>query len=228
MGDDVAHRIRLGNLEDNLDRPTGRGRLDRGSHGRTTGAEAAAHAASGDNRSPGGDYFLEHLRRPAARAGGGPLDAFKARLLGTHFFNPPRYLKLLELIPTANTDSQVVAVMRTFAEYVVGKGRSDSQRYARRHRQLPRYVCRHAGHHVRLRWWLRDRRSGRTHRAAHRPTEYRDLPVARLDDVSTGVDEFHALLMVFGLRRSPWWPRHAARRWAAGWSFVCMPTRSWG
>src|SRR6202030_3274243 len=34
--------------------------------------------------------------------------SFKRQFLGTHFFNPPRYLHLLEVIPGAETDSDVV------------------------------------------------------------------------------------------------------------------------
>src|SRR2546428_11097035 len=47
---------------------------------------------------------------------------FKRCFLGTHFFNPPRYLKLLEIIPTADTDPEVAEDMRTFGERVLGKG----------------------------------------------------------------------------------------------------------
>jgi 3-hydroxyacyl-CoA dehydrogenase len=46
----------------------------------------------------------------------------KARWLGTHFFNPPRYLSLLELVPTADTAPAVVAAMRGFGDRVLGKG----------------------------------------------------------------------------------------------------------
>jgi 3-hydroxyacyl-CoA dehydrogenase len=49
-------------------------------------------------------------------------EGFKRRFLGTHFFNPPRYLKLLEIIPTADTDPEVVEAMRAFGEQVLGKG----------------------------------------------------------------------------------------------------------
>ncbi len=52
----------------------------------------------------------------------GRSEAFRQRFLGTHFFNPPRYLKLLELIPTADTDPQVLAQMQWFAELHLGKG----------------------------------------------------------------------------------------------------------
>jgi len=47
---------------------------------------------------------------------------FRKHFLGTHFFNPPRYLKLLEIIPTKDTDEQVVAFMKRFGEDVLGKG----------------------------------------------------------------------------------------------------------
>ena len=42
--------------------------------------------------------------------------------MGTHFFNPPRYLKLLEVIPTEITDSKTIDSVTMFAENVLGKG----------------------------------------------------------------------------------------------------------
>ncbi len=47
---------------------------------------------------------------------------FKKHFLGTHFFNPPRYLKLLEIIPTKDTDKDVVEFFSWFGEYRLGKG----------------------------------------------------------------------------------------------------------
>ncbi|WP_062514193.1 3-hydroxyacyl-CoA dehydrogenase/enoyl-CoA hydratase family protein [Halobacillus sp. KGW1] len=47
---------------------------------------------------------------------------FRSHFLGTHFFNPPRYLKLLEVIPTKDTDPEVLQFMKTFGEDVLGKG----------------------------------------------------------------------------------------------------------
>ncbi|HEV2912953.1 MAG TPA: 3-hydroxyacyl-CoA dehydrogenase/enoyl-CoA hydratase family protein [Pyrinomonadaceae bacterium] len=47
---------------------------------------------------------------------------FKAHLLGTHFFNPPRYMKLLEVIPTRETLPEITAFMTEFAERRLGKG----------------------------------------------------------------------------------------------------------
>ncbi len=52
----------------------------------------------------------------------GRSEDFRTHFLGTHFFNPPRYLKLLEVIPTKSTDSEVLAFMKQFGEDVLGKG----------------------------------------------------------------------------------------------------------
>ncbi|MCA1594200.1 MAG: 3-hydroxyacyl-CoA dehydrogenase/enoyl-CoA hydratase family protein [Acidobacteria bacterium] len=47
---------------------------------------------------------------------------FKAHFLGTHFFNPPRYMKLLEVIPTRETKPEIIEFMTGFAERRLGKG----------------------------------------------------------------------------------------------------------
>ena len=47
---------------------------------------------------------------------------FKRRFLGTHFFNPPRYLKLLELIPTEATAPEVTERVAQFGRLRLGKG----------------------------------------------------------------------------------------------------------
>ena len=46
----------------------------------------------------------------------------KANFLGTHFFNPPRYMRLLEVIPGAETKKEIVDYMVEFCERVLGKG----------------------------------------------------------------------------------------------------------
>jgi 3-hydroxyacyl-CoA dehydrogenase len=48
--------------------------------------------------------------------------SFRQRFLGTHFFNPPRYLKLLELIPTGDTDPKVLERLQWFGRLHLGKG----------------------------------------------------------------------------------------------------------
>lgn len=47
---------------------------------------------------------------------------FKQHFLGTHFFNPPRYMKLLEIIPIEETLPEVVEFVSYFGERVLGKG----------------------------------------------------------------------------------------------------------
>ena len=46
----------------------------------------------------------------------------RRRFLGTHFFNPPRYLPLVELIPSTDTDGSVVTDLRAFLDVRLGKG----------------------------------------------------------------------------------------------------------
>ena len=49
-------------------------------------------------------------------------ESFTRRFMGTHFFNPPRYLRLLEVIPHDNTDPEAVVYMQAFGTKVLGKG----------------------------------------------------------------------------------------------------------
>ena len=59
---------------------------------------------------------------PIASIAAGRSESFRRHWLGTHFFNPPRYLHLLELIPTAETDPRIVADLTAFADVRLGKG----------------------------------------------------------------------------------------------------------
>src|SRR5215510_12885223 len=71
---------------------------------------------------------IEAVRRPGtivtSNTSGIPIHAiaegrsaeFRRRWLGTHFFNPPRYLPLVEVIPTPDTDPDVVARVSRFLE----------------------------------------------------------------------------------------------------------------
>ncbi|MFZ5439383.1 MAG: 3-hydroxyacyl-CoA dehydrogenase/enoyl-CoA hydratase family protein [Myxococcota bacterium] len=52
----------------------------------------------------------------------GRSDDFKRRFLVTHFFNPVRYMKLLELVPGEKTDPAVMAALAEFGERTLGKG----------------------------------------------------------------------------------------------------------
>ena len=52
----------------------------------------------------------------------GRADSFKRNFLVTHFFNPPRYMKLLELVAGPETDPSAVARCEDFGKEVLGKG----------------------------------------------------------------------------------------------------------
>jgi len=51
----------------------------------------------------------------------GRSDDFKKHFCGSHFFNPPRYLRLLEIIPTEHTDSTVIEFLLHYGDVILGK-----------------------------------------------------------------------------------------------------------
>src|SRR5512138_2759431 len=51
----------------------------------------------------------------------GRSDDFKKHFCGTHFFNPPRYLRLLEIIPTPFTDQPVIDFLMNYGDLHLGK-----------------------------------------------------------------------------------------------------------
>src|SRR6267378_1177135 len=77
---------------------------------------------------------IEQVRKPSSivssNTSGLPIGAiaaqasadFKAHFLGTHFFNPPRYMKRLEVIPTLQTEPKITEFITSFAERRLGKG----------------------------------------------------------------------------------------------------------
>ncbi|HSO26502.1 MAG TPA: 3-hydroxyacyl-CoA dehydrogenase NAD-binding domain-containing protein, partial [Anaerolineales bacterium] len=118
---DSAKRVQVGNLEDDLDvvgqadwvieaivenlkiKRSLMERLDK---------QRAQHTIISTNTSG----------IPVADIAAGRSEAFRKHFLGTHFFNPPRYLKLLEIIPTSDTASDVVEAIKRFSELRLGKG----------------------------------------------------------------------------------------------------------
>jgi 3-hydroxyacyl-CoA dehydrogenase len=73
-------------------------------------------------RKPGSIVSSNTSGIPIHQIAEGRSDEFKAHFLGTHFFNPPRYLKLLEIIPTPDTSAEVLEAMAQFGRDVLGKG----------------------------------------------------------------------------------------------------------
>ncbi len=73
-------------------------------------------------RKPGSIISSNTSGIPIHSIAAGRSDEFRAHFLGTHFFNPPRYLKLLEIIPTPDTAPEVLEFMVSFGRDVLGKG----------------------------------------------------------------------------------------------------------
>ena len=119
--DEVAERIYLGNFEDHFDRigevdwvleaVVERMDIKRDVHARIE-EHARADAVISTNTSG----------LPIHEIAEGRSEGFKRRFLGTHFFNPPRYLKLLEVVPTGRTEPSVVERVAQFGRLRLGKG----------------------------------------------------------------------------------------------------------
>ena len=73
-------------------------------------------------RRPGSIVSSNTSGIPIAAIADGRSEEFRRHWLGTHFFNPPRYMRLLEVIPTPDTDPTVVTTIETFADHYLGKG----------------------------------------------------------------------------------------------------------
>jgi 3-hydroxyacyl-CoA dehydrogenase len=73
-------------------------------------------------RRPGSIVTSNTSGIPIASIAEGRSDDFRQHWLGTHFFNPPRYLHLLEVIPTSETRRDVLDAMLSFADHHLGKG----------------------------------------------------------------------------------------------------------
>ena len=112
---------------------------------------------------------------PLAQIAAGLPRDFTQRFLGTHFFNPPRWLPLLELIPHEDTDGSAAGLHAGLLRARPRQGRGCLPRRARLPRQpLPLHV-EHAGHRPRPRPGLQRERGGRADRAAHRAAAHRHL-----------------------------------------------------
>lgn len=118
---EVARRVSLGNLEDNPDWLSEADwiveaiveRLD---------IKQRLMARIDELRKPGSIISTNTSGIPIQAIAEGRSDDFKAHFLGTHFFNPPRYLKLLEIIPHQTTDPEIVREMQQFGTRTLGKG----------------------------------------------------------------------------------------------------------
>jgi len=73
-------------------------------------------------RKPGTIVTTNTSGLPVAKIAEGFSDDFRRSWFGTHFFNPPRYMRLLELIPTPEADPTQIAAVSHFCDAQLGKG----------------------------------------------------------------------------------------------------------
>src|SRR5258706_1676467 len=73
-------------------------------------------------RKPGTVITTNTSGLPVAKIAEGFSEDFRRSWFGTHFFNPPRYMRLLELIPTPDADRQLMNAVTHFCDTQLGKG----------------------------------------------------------------------------------------------------------
>jgi 3-hydroxyacyl-CoA dehydrogenase len=73
-------------------------------------------------RKPGTIITTNTSGLPVAKIAEGFSDDFRRAWFGTHFFNPPRYMRLLELIPTPDADRALIDAVSHFCDTRLGKG----------------------------------------------------------------------------------------------------------
>src|SRR6201994_3689857 len=117
---DVVSRIRTGNFTDNMKDIAACDwvievvveRLD---------IKQKIFTEVGKNRRPGTLITSNTSGIPIHLMAEGRSEDFKKHFCGTHFFNPPRYLRLLEIIPTPFTDKEVVDFLMHYGDLYLGK-----------------------------------------------------------------------------------------------------------
>ncbi len=118
---EVASLVRIGNVEDHLAEIKDADWVIEAILERMD-LKLAIHAKIAANARP--DALVSTNTSGLSIAGmtqGLPMD-YRRRFFGTHFFNPPRYMRLLELIPTPDTDRALLQSFAEFGEAILGKG----------------------------------------------------------------------------------------------------------
>jgi 3-hydroxyacyl-CoA dehydrogenase len=118
---DRASLITIGDFDQDLTRVAGADWIIEAVVERTDAKRELLARVDGVRR-PGSIVSSNTSGLPIAALAEGRSDDFRRHWLGTHFFNPPRYLRLLEIVPTPDTDPAVVSAVRRFADERLGKG----------------------------------------------------------------------------------------------------------
>ena len=126
---DARSSSRTGGFDDDL--AARRVRLDHRGRRRAARHQARAARAGRRARRPGIDRQLEHVGHPDRGARRRPQRDFRRHWLGTHFFNPPRYLHLLEVIPTRRHRRRPSST-RSRSSPIIASARASSSRRTRR------------------------------------------------------------------------------------------------
>ncbi|OGO20769.1 MAG: hypothetical protein A2Z14_19285 [Chloroflexi bacterium RBG_16_48_8] len=121
FSDEVADLVTLGNLEDDFDSVAAADwileaiieRLD---------IKQSLMAKIEEVRNPDAIVSTNTSGIPVDQIAEGRSESFQQHFFGTHFFNPPRYLKLLEIIPHEKNSPELIAFMQDFFSVVLGKG----------------------------------------------------------------------------------------------------------
>ena len=118
---DMAERVTLGNVEDNFGWVGEADWIIEAIIERLDIKQQLMARIEGV-RKPGSIVSTNTSGIPIKAIAEGRSNDFKAHFLGTHFFNPPRYLKLLEIIPHEQTKPEIVEFMKEFGTRTLGKG----------------------------------------------------------------------------------------------------------
>jgi 3-hydroxyacyl-CoA dehydrogenase len=118
---ETANRITIGNLEDDLGLIADADWIVEAIVEQLE-PKRALMARIEDVRKPGSIVSSNTSGIPIAAIAAGRSEDFRRHFLGTHFFNPPRYLYLLEVIPTPATLPEAVERISAFADERLGKG----------------------------------------------------------------------------------------------------------
>lgn len=118
---EVAERITIGNTSDDLPRLAEADWIIEAVVERMP-VKREILAAVDRHRRPGTLVSSNTSGLSIAEMSEGRSDDFRAHFCGTHFFNPPRYLHLLEIIPTAETSPETVAAVSDLGSRLLGKG----------------------------------------------------------------------------------------------------------
>ncbi|MGH9805093.1 MAG: 3-hydroxyacyl-CoA dehydrogenase family protein, partial [Candidatus Acidiferrales bacterium] len=117
---EYADRIRLGTIEDNLDWLCEADWIIEAVAEKLSIKQALLERVEAVRR-PGSIVTSNTSGLPLAKIAEGRSEDFRRHWLGTHFFNPPRYMRLVELIPIADTRPEVAETVAAFCEYHLGK-----------------------------------------------------------------------------------------------------------